>query len=274
MFAMSPSLLNNELTNSADGLSHATDQHWRRAERLLSDLKELGDDECDGTVCMEIHGLIAIDGCGIEGARVVVRRATGPAMEEVATTRPDGSFTMDFIDEADVEVQARVTVTHPDFAPATTELWMGAAQEGSRHWVELSMLPVGACSVLPAAAGGRLVDETTEYTLTVPPNAFITTDGRAFQGDAKVYIACIDPSDADSLAKMPGDFSAVDIHGRATQLQSFGAIHVGLQSADTGEELRVRPGRELDANWSTKVTLDVLEKGGGLPASWRFDEVG
>lgn len=257
------------------------DEHWRRAQQLLADLEELDEESLDPYPMIQICGRVSssADNSLIEGAQVALRSARGHPLHVPCTTGPDGSFMLSVVPDVILEdahmaseATLKLTVKHGDYAPSTALIYVNDAAEGTNQWLEIKMRRAGAVEVLPAAVGGHVVDEKSGMTLTVPPNAFLTQSGHAFHGDVKVSITCIDPSEPDSLASMPGDFSATDIHGCAAQLRSFGAMHVSLQANDTGESLNVRPGNELEAHWAAKVPLDVLEKGGGLPASWRYDE--
>lgn len=255
-----------------------------RAMKLAAELEELDDiEDIEELPVLQLLGSVsAPNGRPIQGAQISVRLHNGSPLNVPCTTEPDGTFSvtcsldaiMDDAGDGASQVAVGITAKHPDCAIGATIIHLDSAlgAEGVEAWASIVMVPATAAEVLPAASGGLVRDEMSGMSLHVPANAFITKSGRPFIGEAKVAIACIDPSDPDSLGMMPGDYTATDIHGNEHMLRTFGAMHVSIEAADTGESLNVRPGSELEAEWAARVPLDVLEKGGGLPSSWHYDE--
>lgn len=260
-------------------LSSSRDTHWMRAMELAAGLEELGsDEEEEEEPMLHITGVVvsSVDNEPISDAQISLRGDDGQPLIVPCSTEGDGSFALSprLEHQEDTTAPLKLTVKHPEFAPTTTLVFADAG--GCTTWLELKVAPASASAVIPSSVGGCVEDPASGMSLTVPANAFLTKLGFPFKGSAKVSITCIDPSNPDALSLMPGDWSATDISGSLAHLRTFGAMHVSLADSATGESLNLRPGCELDAEWASKVPLDMLEKGGAgleqLPCAWQYHE--
>lgn len=150
----------------------------------------------------------------------------------------DGQFQVED-DETDV----------PDTASQTSgsSLWSSLSFEcegfaptvlraSSSDSVTVVLRPLSASATFDGTAGGCVEDPSTGSSVTVPSNALVYADGRAVEGPVTVRLSVIDVTDPQSLASMPGDFSAVTADGAEVMLESLGAAWINATD-DKGEEL-------------------------------------
>lgn len=121
--------------------------------------------------------------------------------------------------------------------------------------------------------GGCVLDALTGASVTFAAGTrLVRSDGSPHEGEVRVCCSVLDVTDPKGLDAMPGDFSAVNVDGRSGQLESFGAMYVGLSAAD-GERLDLHehsPGMALSFVSNAAATFDSNE----LPPSiYFFDEV-
>ncbi len=121
---------------------------------------------------------------------------------------------------------------------------------------------------LPANTGGTI--SQGGFWLTLPPNAVVTADGKAYSGEIQLSVVARRPGDRDFAQRMPGgDFMAVDKTGESKVLYSYGFTGVEMTTAD-GKPLNMAPGQ--------KATIEFLitpEQRPDAPAEmplWHFDE--
>lgn len=151
----------------------------------------------------------------------------------------DGQFQVE--DETETDV--------PDTASQTSgsSLWSSLSFEcegfaptvlraSSSDSVTVVLRPLSASATFDGAAGGCVEDPSTGSSVTVPSNALVYADGRAVDGPVTVRLSVIDVTDPQSLASMPGDFSAVGADGAEVMLESLGAAWINATD-DKGEEL-------------------------------------
>uniref|UniRef100_A0A0G4IBH4 Uncharacterized protein n=1 Tax=Chromera velia CCMP2878 TaxID=1169474 RepID=A0A0G4IBH4_9ALVE len=165
-----------------------------------------------------------------------------------------------------------VTLSLPGFSPQTVAVvpepnWGGGTLEVGT----VSLLKHSATAVLDSSKGGSLEDKTTGMTFSIPPNAFVLSDGRPFIGEASVSVSTIDPSDPQSLEAMPGDFSAKGVDGKETKIQSFGAMF--LEATGGGERLSLsKESGGVSVEWKSSLDMTAVEETGQFPSMWTFDE--
>jgi len=121
--------------------------------------------------------------------------------------------------------------------------------------------------------GGCVLDALTGASVTFAAcTRLVRSDGSPHEGEVRVCCSVLDVTDPKGLDAMPGDFSAVDVDGRSGQLESFGAMYVGLSAAD-GECLELHehsPGMALSFVSNAAATFH----GNELPPSvYFFDEL-
>jgi len=153
------------------------------------------------------------------------------------------------------------------FAPCSLPL----AEAGVSN-VEVDMQQVAVQGIVDPLQGGCLVDPKTGASVTmVAGTRLVQADGSPYTSTAVISLAVIDAMDAASVEAMPGDFSAVDVYGKQAQLETFGAMWVGLEGSGGGK-LQLAPG-------SPGLTMELLsdapvnfDRLGVPPALWEFND--
>lgn len=193
------------------------------------------------------------------------------AYRAVAESGGDGAFGIEVpMDEAEEKGVLVLTLTLAGYAPQT----LSVAMRGGETAVvpRARLLRLGARATVAAAEGGTMVDEATGVTFTIPRAAFLNPDGTAFVGTAAVCAAAIDPSDAGSLAAMPGDFRATTLGGAPVLLRSFGAFYFSAADEAGGVLAIDETCGGVLVEWESSVAMDIAGKCAELPSVWRFDD--
>lgn len=153
------------------------------------------------------------------------------------------------------------------FAPCSVPL-----PETGASTVEVEMQAVAATGRVDPTAGGEVVDPESGASVTLAPGtSLVHADGSPYAGEVFVSLAVIDATDAKSLATMPGDFSAVDVRGQPAQLESFGAVWVGLEGSRGGklQLLEGSPGLTMELPSQVPVNFARLNV---PPTLWEFND--
>lgn len=118
-----------------------------------------------------------------------------------------------------------------------------------------------------------MLDALTGASVTLAQGTrLVRTDGSPHEGEAHVCCSVLDVTDPKGLEAMPGDLSAINVDGRAGQLESFGAMYVGLSAID-GERLELSegsPGMALSFVSNATATFEHNEP---PPSLYVFDEL-
>mmetsp|Transcript_53514 Transcript_53514/g.120612 ORF Transcript_53514/g.120612 Transcript_53514/m.120612 type:complete len:550 (+) Transcript_53514:66-1715(+) len=134
----------------------------------------------------------------------------------------------------------------------------------------ISVPLVEASAVVDPSSGGTVPDEGSGATVTLlPGTSLVGEDGAPYAGAVTVSLAVIDPSDPKSLEAMPGDFSGVAVDGSPAQIESFGAMWVGI-AAEGGAPLQLAedsPGMELSLLSDTPINFERLQV---PPTIWEY----
>ena len=217
----------------------------------------------------------ALTGAVLEYVRVcAVKRGEGhPLSGAHGESGVDGAFGIEVpADEAEEEEEGVLvlTLTLAGYAPQT----LSVAMRGGQTVVvpRARLLRLGTRATVAAAEGGTMVDEATGATFTIPRAAFLNPDGTAFVGTAAVCATAIDPSDAASLAAMPGDFRATTLGGAAVLLRSFGAFYFSAADEAGGVLAIDEACGGVLVEWESSVAMDIAGKCAELPSVWRFDD--
>lgn len=165
-----------------------------------------------------------------------------------------------------------LSFTKVGLAPATFTVDVTKWLIGLSQFVAMSMQPVAASEKICPIDGGRVADLGSGASVTIlPGTSLVCADGSSYQGNVTVSLAVIDAKDPQALEAMPGDFSAVDVSGAPVQLESFGALWVGL-CGEKGETLQVSEaasqGLEMELFSEVRVRFERL---GAPPTMWEFD---
>ncbi|KAK3247338.1 hypothetical protein CYMTET_43159 [Cymbomonas tetramitiformis] len=142
----------------------------------------------------------------------------------------------------------------------------------SLPWVEVTLCAVAIRGKLWSAKGGTVQDPKTGMKLTVPPDAFVRSDGTAFTGEAEVSMSVVDPEDPLSLEAMPGDYTGISLDGSVVHMATYGALWVAVREADTQESLEIeKTGAGLSVEWSNDTPVNGFDRGGDFPTAWSFE---
>jgi len=138
--------------------------------------------------------------------------------------------------------------------------------------LEATLQQVQASGKVDPASGGKVVDEASGASVTLAPGTqLVKADGTPYEGEVNVSLSVIDATDEGSLEAMPGDFSASCVDGAAGQLESFGAMWVGLAD-DGGSELQLAKGSQgMELDFRSAAAVNG-ERTGAWPTLWEFDE--
>ena len=217
----------------------------------------------------------ALTGAALEYVRVcAIKKGDGhPLSGAVGESGDDGAFGIEVpADEAEEEEESELvlTLTLAGYAPQTQSVAMRGGQTAVVPRARL--LRLGTRATVAAAEGGTMVDEATGATFTIPRAAFLNPDGTAFVGTAAVCATAIDPSNAASLAAMPGDFRATTLGGAPVMLRSFGAYYFSAADEAGGVLAIDEACGGVLVEWESSVAMDIAGKCAELPSVWRFDD--
>jgi len=156
----------------------------------------------------------------------------------------------------------------PGFAPCSLALVQDELVN-----VNVEMRHLAAQGLVDTLQGGQLLDPVSGASVTLPAGVhLLREDGSTYSGKALMSLAVIDAADKDAVEAMPGDYSAVDFEGHAGQLETFGAMWIGLEAENGGGKLQLAQG---SPGLSTELPSAVpvhLERLGKPPSLWIFDE--
>jgi hypothetical protein len=193
--------------------------------------------------------VVSLGGQPIAGARV----ATASGI--VASSDDNGVFVIGNLPSTE---RLAVNVSAQGFATGTATYRVNAGSTSRREVVlmprgQAVLVEAGAGGVVPFAGGGRV---------TIPANAFA---GVGPGETVKVSVTYFDPESDRQLSAAPGDFSAAEQDGTASQLETAGMIDIRATNAQNAP-LSLAPGQT--------VTVNFPDRDGGAMAPWglyRFD---
>ncbi|HEX8692167.1 MAG TPA: carboxypeptidase-like regulatory domain-containing protein [Longimicrobium sp.] len=235
---------------------------WRLA--LLAGLVLGGAAACEreltsvpgGAVMAETVGSGAIAGrvLDVSGVPVPGARVSTPEGAS-AVTGAGGEFVLAGLPAAE---RLAATVTAEGYASTTAIYRVVPGATLSR---EIRVLRRGPRVRIDAAAGG-VVAFAGGGRVTIPPNAFA---GVKPGESVTVQVTYYDPAAEGQLAAAPGDFSATEADGTASQLETAGMVDVFVTNAQNAQ-VSVAPGQQ--------VQISFPDRDGGAVATWglyRFD---
>ena len=142
------------------------------------------------------------------------------------TSDADGAFAF----EDDVAVAGgTLEFRKPGYAPCLAR--------ASTPVLLVRLLPADATSTFDVATGGKIL-HPGGASLVIAPSSLCLLDGTPYNGPVTAALSVLDASSPASVAAMPGDFSAVGNGGATGQLETFGAVWIGITGED-GQELTV-----------------------------------
>lgn len=187
--------------------------------------------------------VVSLGGQPIAGARITT--ANGAA----AVSGGEGGFVIGNLPATE---RLAVTVSAPGFATGTA---IYRVNPGSTSRREVVLMPRGQAVIVNAGAGGE-VPFAGGGRVTIPPNAF---EGVAPGEAVRVSVTYFDPESDRQLSAAPGDFSASEEDGTASQLETAGMIDIRATDAQN-TQLRLAPGQS--------VTVNFPDRDGPAMGSW------
>ena len=176
--------------------------------------------------------VVSLDGQPIAGARI-----TTPA-GVAAVSGADGVFGIGRLPAAE---RLAVSVSAEGFATSTAIYRVNAGSTSRR---EVVLMRRGRGVRVDAAAGG-VVAFADGGRVTIPANAF---EGVRPGEVVNVSVTYYDPESNRQLSAAPGDFSATEQDGRASQLETAGMIDIRVTNAEN-TQLRLAEGRSVTVNF-------------------------
>ena len=180
-----------------------------------------------------------------------------------ATTDDYGHFFL-----TDVSLDARgtvVTVKKNGYFNGSRRFF---AVENQTNQVKIEMLTKSFDYNFNAAAGGT-VQTTDGASIVFPPNSIKKADGTIYTGEVKVAAKWLDPSDVQTLDRMPGNLQGVDREINEVALGTYGMMAVELES-DAGEALNISTGKTATLSMPIPASLQ-----GNAPSEiplWSYNE--
>ena len=86
----------------------------------------------------------------------------------------------------------------------------------------------------------------------IPAKAFLTADGKVYEGEITANVGVVDPRSASDMAASPGDFSTVDENGEEVLLGTAGILRQAFTDS-SGNKLN------LDKNITIRMDADQLD---------------
>jgi len=192
--------------------------------------------------------------------------------QPLCSTGEDGFFEFELGEElAATERQLLLACSKPGYAPAVVAIALPSEGAAMATVATVTVALLRAESGMVSSQAGGTVTHSSGASVTLSADSVVCADGSAYDGGkVAVHMSVIDAQDDASLACMPGDFSAVDRAGHHVQLESYGAMWVGL-AGEEGEELALRAESSMRLTLRSTVPINS-DKLGVLPSLWQFDE--
>jgi hypothetical protein len=193
--------------------------------------------------------VLTVQGAPVAGA--VVSTPGGAS----TVTGPGGAFVLGGLPATS---RLAVTVSAQEFAPTTAIYKVVSGATLSR---EIRVLPRGPRIIVNSATGG-VVPFAGGGRVTIPPNAFAGVQPGEPLG---VQVTYYDPQSAAALRAAPGDFSATELGGTPSQLETAGMVDVRVTNA-ANQQVSVAQGQT--------VVINFPDRDGPATTSWglyRFD---
>lgn len=125
-----------------------------------------------------------------------------------------------------------------------TQKTLESVKDGERL-VIATMYPVGKVTKVSGEDGGMA--EHAGMRVEFPANAFVTSDGEPFNGEAEVEITFV-PTSTDRFAEIfPGDFEGLREDGTMTFVESYGFADINITAE--GKELRLADNKKATLSY-------------------------
>lgn len=137
-----------------------------------------------------------------------------------------------------------------------------------RTWLEAMLTPRILSGTVQASAGGTVT--FTGGAVTLPAGGIVGSGNVPYTGTVQVYATWMDPTSATTLARMPGDLTAINAQDQAGSLATYGMIGVELE-APSGAPLQIAQGAEAEIRMTIPSAL--LANAPATIPLWHFDVV-
>jgi len=138
---------------------------------------------------------------------------------------------------------------------------------GTSAYMEITMLEKHPISFLTNTDVVLAVNG--DASVEIPKEGLVTADGQAYSGTFQLAAYWLDPSDAQTFDRMPGDLRAQDADGRGKVLKTYGMLGVDI-STPSGAPLQLAPGKKANIRFPIPASMQA-----NAPQSitlWHFDE--
>lgn len=143
-----------------------------------------------------------------------------------------------------------------------------SAVENETNRVKIEMISKSFDYNFNAADGGT-VQTADGASIVFPPNVIKKNDGTIYTGEVKVAAKWLDPSNVQTLDRMPGNLQGVDREAKEVALGTYGMMAVELES-DAGEALNISEGNTATLSMPIPASLQ-----GNAPSEiplWSYNE--
>ncbi len=137
-----------------------------------------------------------------------------------------------------------------------------------RTWTEAMLTPKVLSGTVQASTGG--VVTLTGATVTLPAGGIVGSGNVAYTGTVHVYATWLDPTDGNTLARMPGNLTAINDNDESGSLATYGMIGVELETP-TGAPLQIAEGAEAVIEMT--IPASILSSAPATIPLWHFDVV-
>ncbi|MFK8055100.1 MAG: hypothetical protein AB8F78_03170 [Saprospiraceae bacterium] len=210
------------------------------------------------TVSANFFGQLTNDlGEAVEGASVSIGSTS-------TTTDQEGLWSID--NASVVKDQAFIQFAAESHHKGSRTLLV---EDGAKYEVDLQMLQYSGAETVDASTGGMVSVPNSDASVTFPSGAFAKTDGTPYTGTVRVETAYLDPNEASTASRMPGDLRATTATGDSRLLITYGMVSVELFD-DAGNELQLADGQT--ATISLPVEGEAANTAPATIPLWYFDE--
>ncbi|MEO1262305.1 MAG: carboxypeptidase-like regulatory domain-containing protein [Bacteroidota bacterium] len=205
----------------------------------------------------------SVTGFVVDEAGVPVAGAVAKMGTLSTTTDEYGHFFFN-----DVVLNARGTVINIEKTGYFDGSRRFSAVADQTNRVKIELITKSFDYAFDASAGGE-VQTTDGASITFSPNSIKKADGTIYNGNVRVAAKWLDPSDVQTLDRMPGNLQGVDLESNEVALQTYGMMAVELES-DAGEALNISENNTATLSMPVPTGLQ-----GSAPAEiplWSFNE--
>ena len=136
------------------------------------------------------------------------------------------------------------------------------------NYIKVQLLKKGTGISINATTGGT-VTVNGGATIFFPANAFSTSSGSAYNGNAKITARWIDPVANNLSLIMPGDLRGIDTAGKEVSLITYGMIGADLED-DNGNKLQLSSG--IEATITLPLPSSIVSSAPSTIPMWHFNE--